>query len=154
MNDASQHDSVFGSAMREMSRSQIAELWQRGKGGKPLSDEDSVFYTVMCDHPEYSEIWDGAAELADRKVEIGGTNPFLHVSLHVVLEGQMATNNPPEASQALFRLMKSGMNRHESLHKIASVLSELIWETLHRTKPFDEQLYRRRLRSLKPLRTV
>jgi hypothetical protein len=143
-------DPAFTSAMRELSRSHIADIWRRGQQGESLGSEDAPFYQAMLDHPEYRDIWEHAAELGDREVVVQGANPFLHISLHSVVERQLADNNPPETAQALFRLTRGGMDRHEAIHLIASLLSELVWETLHKRQPADVASYRRRLRALKP----
>jgi hypothetical protein len=136
--------------MREMSRVHIAEIWRRGGKGETLNSEDAAFFKAMQDHPEYTDFWEHAAELGGREVEADRTNPFLHVSLHAVIERQIAEGNPPETSQALFRLTRAGMDRHEALHRIASVLSEMLWQTLRDRKHADPETFRRRLRQLKP----
>jgi hypothetical protein len=104
----------------------------------------------MLDHPEYSDYWARAAELGDRDVMVDGVNPFLHVSLHSVIERQLAEHNPVETEQAIFRLTRAGLDRHMAMHRIASLLAELISETVHGRGAQDIETYRRRLRALKP----
>jgi hypothetical protein len=142
-------DPAFTSAMRELSRSHVAEIWRLGQAGESLGVEDAVSYQAMLDHPEYRDIWEHAAELGDREVVVEGANPFMHISLHSVVERQLADNNPPETSQALFRLTRGGLDRHEAIHRIATLVSEMIWETLKYQRPADVASYRRRLRALK-----
>jgi hypothetical protein len=136
--------------MREMSRAHIADIWRRGQKGEPLGAEDSVFYKSMLDHPEYTEFWERAAELGSREIEADRVNPFLHVSLHSVIERQIAEHNPPETEQALFRLTRGGLDRHEALHRIAGLLAELMSESLHQGRANDLGTFRCRLRALKP----
>jgi hypothetical protein len=79
-----------------------------------------------------------------------GANPYLHASIHTVIERQIADANPPETAQAIFRLTRAGLDRHAALHAVASVLTELIGEMLRERRPFAIETYRRRLRALKP----
>ena len=51
------HDPAFTSAMREISRTHIAEFWRRGKKGEVLTGEDAAYFQAMKDHPEYVEFW-------------------------------------------------------------------------------------------------
>ena len=136
--------------MRSLSRSHIADIWRRGQKGETLAGEDLTYYAAMREHTEYHDIWERAAELGDNEINVNGTNPFLHISMHSVVENQIASRNPPETDQTVFRLMKAGLDRHESLHRIAGVLTELMWEMMHAGKTFDLATYRRRLRALKP----
>ena len=150
MNSPGNFDPAFASSMRGMSRAHMADIWRRGQKGEVLGAEDLAFYQAMHDHPEYTEFWEHAAEFGDKEIEVDRVNPFLHVSLHSVLERQLAEHNPPETEQALFRLTRAGLDRHESLHRIAGLLAELISETVHQGKASGLDTYRRRLRSLKP----
>jgi hypothetical protein len=145
-----QPDPLFSTALREISRNQIAEIWRRGQHEEPLSEEDQSFYAAMLAHPEYHEVWQQAAELSGQEVQIGGMNPFLHIALHSVIERQVVAHGPPEVAQSLFRLTCAGLDRHEAVHLIASVWIELMGQTLREQQPFPLETYRRRLRALRP----
>jgi hypothetical protein len=144
------HDPAFASSMRQISRAHCGEIWHSGRSGAELSGEDATFYQIMLEHPEYYDFWERAAEIGDREIEAEGQNPFLHIALHSVIEQQIAAHNPPEVDQALFRLTRAGIPRHDALHQIARVFSGLLWELLKERKPFDKETYRRRLRAIKP----
>jgi Domain of unknown function (DUF1841) len=145
-----QPDPAFASSMRQISRAHFGEIWRRGRAGEALTGEDAAFYQTMQEHPEYADFWEHAAELGDREIRADGENPFLHVAMHTVIERQIAERNPPEADQALFRLTRAGVDRHDALHQIARVFSGVLWELLREGKPFDTATYRRRLRAIKP----
>src|SRR5437867_3648072 len=104
MSSPGSFDPAFASSMRGLSRALIADIWQCGQKGEELLTEDLAFYQAMHDHPEYTEFWERAAEFGDKEIEVDRVNPFLHVSLHSVIERQLAEHNPPETEQALFRL--------------------------------------------------
>ena len=53
-----------------------------------------------------------------------------HAIVHAAVETQLALNDPPGARYALTRLMGEGLDRHEALHAIGSVLAEYLFEAL------------------------
>ncbi len=53
----------------------------------------------------------------------------LHATLHVVVENQVALEVLP-VCQALERLLREGLNRHDAIHAIASVLAGRIYEAV------------------------
>ena len=53
-----------------------------------------------------------------------------HASVHAAVETQLALNDPPSAREALTRLMGEGLDRHEAIHAIASILAEYLFEAL------------------------
>lgn len=51
-------------------------------------------------------------------------NETIHAALHVIVENQVALGDAFPAKAVLLRLMKEGLDRHEAIHAIGSVLSE------------------------------
>lgn len=142
------HDPKLQAAMRDLTRKHMADIWRRGKLGEPLDAEAQAFYDAMRMHPEYDEVWENAEQFTHEELLIKDVNPFLHISLHAVIERQILSGDPPETQQTVFRLTHRGMDRHDALHRIAIVLGESIAEVT-RGKPFDQQAYKRHLRALK-----
>jgi hypothetical protein len=52
--------------------------------------------------------------------------PEVHAAVHVVIENQIATDDETPAREALERLMSEGLSRHEAIHALGSVLTEMI----------------------------
>jgi hypothetical protein len=50
----------------------------------------------------------------------------MHAVAHVIVENQLA-EGLPEAKRALGRLLGEGLDRHDAVHAIASVLMEHFW---------------------------
>jgi hypothetical protein len=77
-------------------------------------------------------------------------NPRLHAAFHAVVENQLA-EGIEAVEESLARLMKEGLDRHEGIHAIGSVLAEHL-SILMRNGPPKEtdtnEPYSRRLRSL------
>jgi hypothetical protein len=78
-----------------------------------------------------------------------GMNPYLHLSLHLALEEQVATRQPPEVGSALEHMMTTkGIDRHEALHIILEILAESVYYAQRDGKDPDVILYLTRVREL------
>lgn len=67
------------------------------------------------------------------------------------VENQIRENSPPEAKQALKRLMGLGESRENAIRYIASTLSVEIYETMKHLTPYDEVRYIKNLNALPKL---
>jgi hypothetical protein len=63
-----------------------------------------------------------------RRARIRLPNVRVHASFHVIVENQVAIGDEIPVGRTLTRLMNKGVDRHEALHAIASVLSEHVFE--------------------------
>jgi len=57
-------------------------------------------------------------------------NVRLHALFHAVIENQLASGDPPQAVDTLERLLGEGLDRHEAIHAIGSVLSEVMYNAM------------------------
>ena len=77
-------------------------------------------------------------------------NERIHASLHVVVENQIALGDETPVADTLDRLMQEGLDRHEALHAIASVLASHVTRLLQQSDmpegdpnaPYYEELRR------------
>jgi hypothetical protein len=76
-----------------------------------------------------------------------GTGPLVHATIHSAVETQLAEGHP-HAAAALARLLAEGLDRHEAIHAIGSVLTEEIFEVLKSKRAHDPVAYARRLDKL------
>ena len=65
-----------------------------------------------------------------RRQRIRLPNETVHALLHVIVENQVALGNAFPVKAVLFRLMSEGLNRHEAIHAIGSVLSETFFTAM------------------------
>lgn len=68
----------------------------------------------------------------------------LHAAVHVVVEDQLASGEPPEARRALERLVRGGLSRHEAVHAVGLVASNATSAALEGRR-FDPRTYAREL---------
>ena len=52
--------------------------------------------------------------------------PQVHAAIHVMIENQIAMGDETPAREALERLMAEGLSRHEAVHALGSVFTEMI----------------------------
>ena len=59
-------------------------------------------------------------------------NPRLHATLHVIVENQILLADETPVAATLDRLLAEGLDRHDAIHAIASVLSGAMFDTISR----------------------
>ncbi len=65
-------------------------------------------------------------------------NPTLHAAIHTTVENQIALGNETPVKAKSLKLMREGLDRHEALHAIGSVLVEYIYDLLSREASEDD----------------
>ena len=65
-----------------------------------------------------------------------GESLKMHSIMHAVVEAQLAEKIEP-VEDAFLRLRKDGLNRHDAIHAIGSILAEYIWEMLKKDEIGD-----------------
>jgi len=76
-------------------------------------------------------------------------NPQLHAALHCIVENQIAMGEEVP-SRTLRRLVKEGLDRHEAIHAVASVLADQMYQTMSKASPGTDmnERYKEKLESL------
>ena len=119
------------------------DAWQRAQADMPLDALQVRIARVIALHPEYHHYFDDMEDFLDRDFEVDdGMNPYLHMSLHLALEEQIAIRQPPEVANALeFLMQHKGKDRHEALHAILEVLAETVYYAQKRGDEPDVMAY-------------
>jgi hypothetical protein len=71
-----------------------------------------------------------------------------HAGMHVGVENQLATGKPPQVGQAVARLVRDGMSRHDALHAVGWVMTEYMRRAVEERRPIDNDAYLRDLEQL------
>ncbi len=125
------------------------DAWQKACQGLPLTALEVRIARVVRMHPEYHDLFDDMEAFLDRDFQVDdGMNPYLHLSLHLALEEQIAIKHPPEAAAALESLMRHGLDRHEALHRMLEILAEVVYHAQRAGGEPDVGLYALRLQRL------
>jgi hypothetical protein len=66
-----------------------------------------------------------------RRAGVKLENPKLHAITHVVVENQVALGEPTPVPATLNRLVDEGLDRHEAIHAIGSILMSIVSDVSH-----------------------
>ncbi len=125
------------------------EIWQKLKKNESLTEEEELIGKIMRDHPEFHYTWEFADLLDDVEYDVNSeVNPYLHISIHSIIEKQISTKNPKETLQPLKLLQNLGLSRYDAIHEIGTALSDELFEVLKQQKPFNNENYIKRLEKL------
>jgi len=126
------------------------DAWQKAQADLPLDALQVRIARVIALHPEYHHFFLDLEDFLDRDFEVDdGMNPYLHMSLHLALEEQIAIHQPPEVGAALESMMQhKGMDRHDALHAILEVLAETVFYAQRRGGEPDVLAYTAGLKEL------
>jgi hypothetical protein len=121
----------------------FCEAYARDRSKAPLEPMQALAARWIAEHPEYhAELADEAAALAAvYTVEEGRTNPFLHLSMHLSIEEQLAINQPTGIRQAVELLAARRGSLHEAHHEVMECLGEMVWASQRSGLPPDGQAY-------------
>ena len=124
---------------RQANRENFHRIWGAAKAGQSLSPEEQRFADAMQAHPDYHNTWEFSDVVGSVDYQVEGVNPFLHLVAQSIIEAQLGVDDPPETAQALHRLQRSGVDRHQAIHQIAVELFEVMFPVLRAGKEFDRQ---------------
>ncbi len=150
-------DRPIGDAVTQVRQLELTKLWQQRHlsetvdteeadqdGANPsemTEDERQRYVHVMEDHPEYHRYFDEPALLEPAGVTEDGANPFAHVSLHVILENQLAKDDPPQVREYIQRMEDAGLSHHEAVHQAMRAITELIHTIMSDQRPSSGSVY-------------
>jgi hypothetical protein len=143
-------DQTKSGKLRELTHNLGYLLWQQAKLGQTFEGEKALHVKAMRDHPEYYDVWEHANEFLQESVEIDGVNPFLHVTMHTIVENQIAQGQPPEPGAVVEYKTSHNTPRHQCIHEIGVAFTRFLHPVLLDNEPFDEDAYRRELIKMLP----
>jgi hypothetical protein len=128
---------------REQVRDFFFETWRKYRASEPLAGLETVALDISLLHPEYHPILDNPARFREQEYfpELGETNPFLHMSLHMALEEQLSIDQPKGVDAAFAAVVARTGDRHEALHEAIECLAEMVWRSQRDAAPPDPAAY-------------
>ncbi|MEW6601174.1 MAG: DUF1841 family protein [Nitrospirota bacterium] len=141
--------------LKKMSRENMHAIWTAAKNNRmdELSVEDRLLARIMLDHEdeffnafEFADIQ--SERVFDPESEI---NPFLHITVHAVIEDQLKEKDPVEVYQFYNSMRSKKVSHHDSVHLIAAMLMPLMF-SIYEDKEFDLDLYKSLLKKCKSKR--
>jgi hypothetical protein len=134
-------------ALFNPSRDEVREFffgaWTKFKAEQALTELEKMSVGVMHMHPEYQAILDAPEQYKHQEYfpELGETNPFLHMSLHLSILEQISINQPTGIADIYQKLKLKHQNEHYAQHDILECLAESIWQAQRNDSALDGNYY-------------
>lgn len=140
---------MFGNDRDSLRRYYFA-VWEKANAGQPLEPLEQIIAGVIREHPEYQPMLrDAEAALGrDYTPEMGQTNPFLHMGMHIAMQEQLGSNRPDGIREAYQQICRRVGDIHAAEHLMMECLGETLWEAQRSGMEPDERAYLDRLRGL------
>jgi len=128
---------------REQVREFFFETWRKYRAGEVLAGLEAVALDVALSHPEYHGALADPERFRDREYlpELGESNPFLHLSMHLAIEEQLSIDQPPGFANRLAALAGKHGDRHAAIHDAMECLGEMVWRSQRDHAPPDAAAY-------------
>jgi hypothetical protein len=124
-------------------RLQFVEAWTHYQQNLKLNALEQQIAQVILLHPEYQPVLTPNNPQLQRRYfpELGETNPFLHMGLHLGLREQVQTNRPLGIQSIYNTLCSTYQDPHAAEHALMNCLAEaILLAQTNQTAP-DETAY-------------
>ncbi|MDO5685945.1 MAG: DUF1841 family protein [Neisseria sp.] len=127
----------------------FAEAWRNRLSPQADALQQKAIRIVLA-HPEYHHYVENAEDYLTRNwlPEQGETNPFLHLSLHLSVQEQVAIDQPFGIADIHRRLCAKHGDWVTAEHEMMEALAEMIWRAQRNGTGFDVNAYITQLRRL------
>lgn len=128
---------------REQARHLFFDTWRKYRQREILSGIETIVLEVILLHPEYQSILDDADRYLDKDYspEMGDTNPFLHMIMHVAIKEQLSINQPVGIYERFVRLQNNTGSEHIAAHQVMECLAEMMWQAQRNQTAPDATIY-------------
>jgi len=128
---------------RDRLRSLYCEAWRQHREGQPLAPLQAQIVAVVQQHPEYQQLLEDPEQALGRDYlpELGETNPFLHMGMHLAIREQIGTDRPAGIRGLYHSLSTRYPDSHSLEHRLMECLAQMIWEAQRDGQPADEMRY-------------
>lgn len=140
---------------RDKLRQFYCDTWQKHLEQKEsLSALEQQITAVVKEHPEYHQLLENkeASINADYLPEMGDSNPFLHMGMHLGLREQVTTDRPVGITE-LYQSIVALKDVHDAEHEMIECLAESIWQAQQNQTMPDEASYLACLRKIQQKHT-
>lgn len=118
------------------------EAWRKRRANEALEPLERQVAEVVSEHPEYHALIESDAALAqDYTPEMGQSNPFLHMGMHLAIREQLGSDRPPGIAAAYRTLLLRLGDAHEVEHRMMECLGQALWEAQRAGRAPDEAAY-------------
>ena len=136
---------------RDSGRTFFLEVWEKHKKQLPLEALEQIVLDVIFQHPEYHEILEkDEKEISAMEFtpEMGMTNPFLHMGMHITIQEQIGSNRPSGITALYQQLLPKYPSAHDLEHRMMEPLGETLWLAQRNNTLPDEAHYLEQVKKL------
>ncbi len=140
---------MFGTDRNSLRR-YYCTVWDKASAGQPLEPLEQIIAEIIRAHPEYQPVLTDAEAALGREYtpELGETNPFLHMGMHIAIQEQVGGNRPTGILEVYQQLCRRVGDSHVAEHQMMECLGETLWEAQRNGAEPDEKVYLERLRRM------
>ena len=130
---------------RDQVRQFFFDAWDKFRQQQPLSPLETMAIEIIQMHPEYHYVLERPERYLDQPYfpEMGETNPFLHMSLHLSILEQVSIDQPRGIADCYQSLQEKHGSKLEAQHDLMECLAEAIWQAQRSHAPLDAEAYTR-----------
>ncbi len=135
---------------RNQMRRFYCQAWKKHRNNEPLQPLEQQISTVISLHPEYHALLENeeAALEKDFFPELGESNPFLHLSMHLAIRDQLNSDLPAGITEIYQALLNKHNDLHDVEHRMMECLINALWKVQKEGAPFNDSAYLRCLKSI------
>ena len=135
---------------RDQLRHMYCEAWNRRQQEQVLEPLQAEIVAVIEQHPEYQPLLENSDQALGKEYlpELGETNPFLHMGMHLAIREQVGTDRPAGIRGVYQQLVTGKQNPHDLEHQLMECLAEMIWQAQRDGTMPDEERYLNCVRTL------
>lgn len=129
---------IFGNDRNQL-RKAYADAWHKLQQNLPMQPLERQIAEVVSEHPEYHAMLENID--TDFMPEMGQSNPFLHMGMHMALREQIATNRPVGIVECYQALTHRHQSVHDAEHEMMECLGEALWTAQRQGTAPDDSAY-------------
>jgi Domain of unknown function (DUF1841) len=132
----------YGNRVQD-TRQMFFSSWQKYRQKQTLFPLEEQIVAVILDHPEYHTMFEASEVDLEQgfSPELGQTNPFLHMGLHLAIREQISTDRPGGIRQIYSKMLQKYGERLKVEHFMMSSLAEYLWQIQRENRAPNEQNY-------------
>ena len=134
---------MYASSDRGATREVFFSAWRNHLDRKPLEGVERLLVQIALRHPEYHALLEDPQSHLERDYapQLGETNPFLHMAMHLAIEEQL-TLDEPRGIRDVYQALRARLpDEHEAQHRMMGCLAECIYEMQQQRRDFDAAAY-------------
>ena len=135
---------------RDQSRQLFFKAWEKHRTKQIMEPLESLIASIIQLHPEYHAFLENLEPNQDKEFfpEMGDTNPFLHMGLHIAIREQLSINQPMGIKDIYNQLLTRHQDPHSVEHLMIDCLAQSIWEAQRNKTMPDNETYLNCLKAL------